>query len=111
MSHLSALSRLPAIVLVASLLPISGCVALNIPSQRFDDPADSGGLLGPWHTDPLVHSLEQAEGCLDGGPLSNEPLLVEQAPESDVPWPRFHPLPTRPVFGPTAYLSGCPYYP
>jgi len=96
------------------LLPIllSGCMALSIPSVRYHDPEDRGGLLGPQRpahpTEDVTASGEQVfvediaessacmgcgdESCDDGCEGSES----ERPPE--VPWPRFHPLPTRPVF-------------
>ena len=99
---------------VVCLFPVllSGCMALSIPSVRYHDPDDRGGLLGPQRpaspTEVVVASEEQVfvEGggelatCMscgdddcDGGCEGSE---SEKPPE--VPWPRFHPLPTRPVF-------------
>jgi hypothetical protein len=42
--------------------------------------------------------------CLDGGPLEVDPfdcsLDVNGNPKQpEIPWPRFQPVPTRPVFG------------
>lgn len=57
----------------------------------------------------LIESGAAGGGCLDcGGYLDGGPdgvcLDCEQAAskrkEPEVPWPRFHPVPTRPVFGP-----------
>lgn len=118
---------------LAALLLLSqvGCVALNIPSHRFHDPTDHGGLLGHWrtggHGDPIgsgtthsggsidnsihtphaIHAdpCHQTAGfCLDGGPLEADPfdptLDANGNPRKpEVPWPRFHPVPSRPVFG------------
>lgn len=129
-----------------------GCVALNIPSHRFSDPDDHGGVLGHWsktdgvENDEAFVSVKSTEPsgliyselgggtpcnrridatapcscghcdyeesgqtlCLDGGPLQSDPFGEYECAsdtgkkaESDVPWPRFHPVPTRPVFGPS----------
>lgn len=107
--------------LAGVLLSQVGCVALNIPSHRFHDPGDHGGLLGHWrHGGPDAHrgtvtEVSTARGnpgefhgssgiCLDGGPLEVDPfdptLDVNGNPKQpEIPWPRFHPVPTRPVFG------------
>jgi len=98
----------------------SGCIALGIPSERFDDPADGGGLLGDFKRDQAYGPADMArelveqgavlspssEGlfCSDGSPLDVPAVgLGGNAPQAkppEVPWPRFHPVPTRPVFGP-----------
>lgn len=101
------LISLLALVLMTSQ---AGCVALSIPSQRRHDPTDHGGLFGDWKNvgaaaqlfSPQSHSV--SDFSIDGGPLecdSLEPSFEEQkAPEKDeIPWPRYHPVPTRPVFG------------
>lgn len=98
--------------LVGTLLTQVGCVALNIPSQRFHDPADHGGLFGHWRSGhsqntphPPSREFHGSSGfCIDGGPLEVDPfdpsLDVNGNPKQpEVPWPRFHPVPTRPVFG------------
>jgi len=85
-----------------------GCVAMNVPSVRYDDPNDRGGLFGPHQKkDSQVAS---GPGCEDGmkndvgdfSPTEDgfEPGLESSHEEKppEVPWPRFHPLPTRPVF-------------
>ncbi len=133
-------------LLFAFLVFQTGCLALNIPSERLAEPTDGGGILGGWkhnHTrqssthiahifsglghDPKSHDFEDPSGnvpcdpsfestpgnsagmshddhSIDGGSLGVDPFdtSVDQdgslkAPE--VPWPRFHPIPTRPVFG------------
>jgi hypothetical protein len=106
-------------ILLGTLVSQVGCVALNIPSHRFDDPTDCGGVLGPWrkgHCKPAHHhgdlgphltvgEFHDASGdCIDGGPLDSAPfdpsLDCQGNPKRpEVPWPRFHPVPTRPVFG------------
>lgn len=114
-------------IIVATAMP--GCVALNIPSQRHHDPSDAGGILGNWKNGSvgLGHRVTAAfndasdlgsginaddfnssgEACIDGGPLGYDPSMDDgslgrggsKAPE--IPWPRYHPVPTRPIFGPT----------
>jgi len=89
-----------------------GCVALSIPSERFDDPADGGGLFGDWRNKSLcapphdahpVRTWDEFASC--GGPLDEDPLdpavvaARKKQKEDEIPWPRFHPVPTRPVFG------------
>jgi len=42
-----------------------------------------------------------SQPCLDGGPLvhdAEDPMGMEP-PQAEVPWPRFHPVPTRPLLG------------
>ena len=92
----------------------AGCVALNVPSQRYHDPDDCGGVFGAWsrttaspslHDDPHqppTHCVE--DDCFTGGSLECDPFDTSVGPEGkpkppEVPWPRFHPIPTRPVFG------------
>lgn len=106
------------LLLVGVLLSQVGCVALNIPSQRFHDATDQGGLLGHWRgssgrpiaDNRLIESGTASEFhgssgiCVDGGPLDVDPfdptLDVDGNPKQpEVPWPRYHPVPTRPVFG------------
>ncbi len=106
---------LPLLLLLVSSQ--SGCVALSIPSERFHDPADGGGLFGHWHGD-LGHSCERCEhspgnwdpSSLDGGPLECDPLDPAagehgKPKQDEVPWPKFYPVPTRPVFGPPAVTA------
>lgn len=129
-------SRIPirwfATWLLACVLvgPLTGCVALNIPSDRHHDHADQGGLFGPWKGGTgrpvgLAATAHCACGdahCVDGscgnvipgdsfvssniddGSLTVDPFDTTQgeyavAEVEEVPWPRFHPLPTRPIFG------------
>jgi hypothetical protein len=112
-------------------------VALNIPSQRWHDPEDQGGLFGhhqggsDHHTggqELLLNAdstvMEITEGPYDetlvspgffgepafhgsGGCCADcetncfDPLAeTEAAAPPDIPWPKFHPVPTRPVYGP-----------
>jgi len=94
---------------------IPGCVALNIPSERHHDPDDRGGLFGPWASSHRHHEtttiVHDAQACsagtaceIDGGPLQVDPfdfsVDAQRRPKPpEIPWPRFHPVPTRPVFG------------
>lgn len=120
------------LMLFAAVAPQLGCVALNIPSERFGDPGDNGGLFGHWrsggrshlqphdvgadgsslpggHCDPHAHPVHDGvmhQGVLiDGGPLEVDPFdpsvdVDGNRKQPEIPWPRFHPVPTRPVFGP-----------
>ncbi len=129
---------------------------MNIPSQRFADPDDRGGILGHWSKErpaevmsefdaEQLHSAnetgiifdeisggipcnqrlksQQLSGqtccedgnCIDGGALSADPFgdydpttsdhggfgpkKPKTKPAPEIPWPRYHPIPTRPVFG------------
>ncbi|WP_168566869.1 hypothetical protein [Crateriforma spongiae] len=142
-AHWAGLIRRMLMALVGvGLLSCSGCVALNIPSERHLDPHDDGGVFGGWNQpkrlgvpidtpvpgDPAVIASEgsiAAAGCGPaghcggighpvGGPGSFEDdcfgapigmhgdgdVPVEQP---KVPWPKFHPVPTRPVFGGASY--------
>ncbi len=95
--------------LLGIVVPSGGCVALNIPSQRYDDPSDRGGIFGPHRPrgqGTPVHPV-QVDGALPSIDDSYCPATDTSAweegveePEKtpEVPWPRFHPLPTRPVF-------------
>ncbi|EMI55945.1 hypothetical protein [Rhodopirellula sallentina] len=98
-----------------------GCLALGIPSERLHDPADRGGLLGDWNSDVsygpdqitqdlveqgvVLATTDDGLFCEGPSPLDVNPKTgclsppKEKTPE--VPWPRFHPVPTRPVFGTT----------
>jgi hypothetical protein len=125
-----------ALVCIAS----TGCLALGVPSQRFHDAADQGGILGDFRhsktpapagmTATMVaeggvvvppyeyESCSDGQPCLGGpgestvmgsgvDPMDVHPVTgsclepVEEPPE--VPWPRYHPVPTRPVFGTPSY--------
>ena len=141
-------SSLAILGLLAALLATNvGCVALNVPSDRFHDSGDSGGMFGGWPYgvgDAPSHEVATLEGppleghaleghalqgpleesygggvcsdpngcsdpqgcsssqgcCLDGGPLDCDPFDHQGEPAPpEIPWPRFHPVPTRPVFG------------
>jgi len=91
-----------------------GCVAMNIPSVRYHDPDDRGGILGPHRPAGAEDVSTQTVGYCDAGCCGDDgewpgvgefapvgggclPLGSEKKPPG-VPWPRFHPLPTRPVF-------------
>lgn len=78
------------------------------------DPGDHGGMLGDWKTNPTGCSDgtcghptgRLSDLSLDGGPLDSDPLdpLLDEngnprKKPDEIPWPRFHPVPTRPVFG------------
>lgn len=85
-----------------------GCIAPNLPSERYHDPHDRGGLLGGYrgghshtaglHSDAeaLHHVVGGGAGCCDeeDGPAAEHGS--EKPPE--IPWPRYHPVPTRRVF-------------
>ena len=99
---------------IASFLAFAqvGCVALNIPSQRHHDPGDQGGLFGSWGGDHRSEAcrdpLQGQDACVEGGGSSCGAATCQSCdfegvdPEvklPEIPWPRFHPVPTRPVFG------------
>jgi hypothetical protein len=100
------------ILLVFGLLTTSsGCQVLGIPSYRADQadarwspPVEPGGCLDTsWY--PLEDHLgECPTGCSAGilPPLPH--WLAERRAKSQLPeppaFPRFHPLPTRPMFSP-----------
>jgi hypothetical protein len=76
----SCFAAILELLLIGPLL--LGCANFHVPSDQHHDPCaeefhelDCGG-------DPDC-------GCLNGN---------QKRPE-DIPWPRFHPIPTRPVFG------------
>ena len=110
----SFVKKLPYTVAFACLLPslLSGCVALGIPSVRYHDPEDRGGLLGPQRPansaevagapgeQVVVAGSDAPASCLGCNDLGGEGGCEGDEPEKppEVPWPRFHPLPTRPVF-------------
>ncbi|QDS94911.1 hypothetical protein FF011L_36940 [Roseimaritima multifibrata] len=99
------------ICIAAGIFGATGCVGLNIPSVRYHETPDPGprtldeALLfsktSPG-SGPNVQScgLNCSGHCeeVDCGPDSGP---AEKLPE--VPWPRFHPVPTHPV-----YQSGLP---
>lgn len=131
-----------------------GCVALNLPSERYHDPDDLGGLLGPMKQAggpmPPSDRVEETYGLdeshrdnglawpefapnrdgeavhdqLVGDPFACHPFAchpfacdvfacdagedVGGEKEDPVPWPKYHPVPTRPVFGGTAPFGAAP---
>ena len=92
----------------------TGCVALNVPSQRYHDPEDGGGVFGAWslsgasqpihndHHHAPTHGVEDGVMCgsLEADPFDTCVGENGKPKPPEVPWPRFHPVPTRPVFGP-----------
>ncbi|PHQ35827.1 hypothetical protein [Rhodopirellula bahusiensis] len=65
-------------------------------------PTDGHGVM--CDTTGTVHDGNIGSGVIDGTmPLDLDPITggVQSEPEKppEVPWPRFHPVPTRPVFG------------
>ncbi|MEM6776504.1 MAG: hypothetical protein AAF670_02535 [Planctomycetota bacterium] len=128
MSVFRVRSVLPSIL----LLPIcAGCVALGLPSERYHDPSDHGGLLGDWRSAdgvvPAAMPAPLAEEFIEEGavlvpnenhapcgsclsddasycfPMDLDPVTGAAASKPpaapEVPWPRYHPVPTRPVLG------------
>lgn len=87
-----------AIAISLPLVSLGGCIALAIPSQRHFDPQDRGGLFGEFR--PYQGGDNDTVPVGHGGPgktcFQDDPVMAEEEPE--VPWPRFHPIPTRPVF-------------
>ncbi|MEM6979873.1 MAG: hypothetical protein AAF539_09385 [Planctomycetota bacterium] len=110
----------------AVLLLSGGCLALGVPSERYHDPADRGGLFSdfqpspetmgqpiPSHADALIATgavlTPEMPGCVscdmppDTSPYPLEMDVTgskhEEAPPEPpkVPWPKFHPVPTRPI--------------
>jgi hypothetical protein len=64
----------------------------------FDDAAVAGGHCEVCQPDACC--------CLDGGPLPCDPFDGSVGPDGrpkppETPWPRYHPVPTRPMLGPT----------
>lgn len=122
------LRRSTSVILAIMFLAFQpGCIALNLPSERHHDPSDAGGILGGWKNGSvgLGHRVTAAfndasdlgdgihagdfdssgEACIDGGPLGHDPSMDGSAGGGDtkppeIPWPRYHPVPTRPIFGP-----------
>ncbi len=93
-----------ALVLTSGLLLTNGlgCALIEIPSYRLEDEASA------------YNCAQQAELC--HGPLPHLPLpgwLARWKAEKDLPKPpdspRFHPLPTRPMFrpAPATVDAGC----
>lgn len=84
-----------------------GCVALNLPSERYDDPEAAVGQ--PPGIDSLLLWAPRRDGSTAAAPPSESIDSTSEAidPASEphasgrlpaVPWPRFHPVPTRPVY-------------
>lgn len=87
--------------LILAVSPGFGCIALNIPSQRYSDPNDRGGPLGPWKRGAEPACAPGGSGCSTNGtfldePFASDPVDVVPAAE-EIPWPKFHPVPTRPM--------------
>jgi hypothetical protein len=105
------LDRLRIIAALGAMTGTSGCVALNLPSDRYQDPADHGGILGSWRPENAAPPSCDGAPIYDaaGAPIDNGALTVDpfdtttgefSDPKKDeIPWPRFHPIPTRPIFG------------
>lgn len=77
----------------------SGCIHPNIPSVRYgtaqgDVPAELCEQAPP-RSFNLIASMQE-RGHFQ--PLE-ENIEEEERGKPEVPWPRFHPLPTRPVLG------------
>ncbi|MEM6691549.1 MAG: hypothetical protein AAF664_19125 [Planctomycetota bacterium] len=74
---------------------------MNIPSQRYADPSDRGGPLGPWKRDQQPACEPTGAGCLIDSEFMDESFEADPAtvvPEAEeIPWPKFHPVPTRPM--------------
>lgn len=101
------------LLLWASLMLCSGCVGLNIPSVRYHEPPTPPGaprtldeaLL--FSRDPALGPGPAGQGMVGGGacptgdcgPELEEPPAGPAPKLPAVPWPRFHPVPTTPVFG------------
>ncbi len=111
-SHL--LSPASLLFLMVATSTQTGCVALNIPSQRLHDPTDHGGMFGPWKRNARPGRLFKE--IIVGPPAANDCVDVcgddfygvqdfdtefpgHAEPTPEVPWPQYHPVPTRPVFG------------
>lgn len=138
---------LATLACLLALVTHPGCVALHLPSERYHDPDDLGGMLGRWkHARGPMPPSHVAEGssCLadssdpadeGAGPAfvpgretwatQDEPGCDPFAPgydpfapgwnpfargdaEKPVPWPKYHPVPTRPVFGGTDPFGAAP---
>lgn len=108
------------LLLAGVLFSQVGCVALNIPSQRFHDATDQGGLLGHWRgggggpvvqQDSTAGQFHDSGGiCVDGGQLEVDPFdptldVYGYPKQPEIPWPRFHPVPSRPILGNLGNIS------
>lgn len=99
-----------------------GCIHPNVPSVRYGDalypqnaPVGSGDIVGDLiqHSviDPTINPavghtndpamVGQEAFCGGEGLLADELGSHRQPDTPEAPWPRFHPLPTRPVLGGT----------
>ena len=68
-------------------MAFSGCIGLRVPSDRYQKVEVSAEFHA---TEPYSKACSsQSSGC----------DLGEEEPPKEIPWPMFHPLPTRPVFG------------
>lgn len=120
------LSIAVASIVAAYILATTGCIALGIPSKRFHDPQDRGGLLGDFRVggslptpvnagdgDHFIDNSGHPAPCVEGYCVdaceSETPYdnfddgagirsIGRHQKLPDVPWPRYHPVPTRPVF-------------
>lgn len=81
--------RIPCfLILLAISMVLAGCVGPRVPSDRYLQDEISTGS----HT---------AGGC-SKQPFSGHRShcdLEEEEPPKEIPWPMYHPIPTRPVFG------------
>lgn len=80
------------------------------PPSMTEELLTSGAVLVPAHASTVVASCGANENTVMGSgidPMDVHPVTgtclepVEEPPK--VPWPRFHPVPTRPVFGSPSY--------
>ena len=87
-----------------------GCVALNLPSERYHDPGDLGGLLGPMKhaRGPMPPSGSVDENDVFDPFACDDDEDADKGKEDPVPWPKYHPVPTRPVFGGTDPFGAAP---
>ena len=72
--------------LVSSLaisVALVGCVGPRLPSDRYLQNEASAEFHAPETVSPRPGQCE----------------LNEEEPPKEIPWPMFHPIPTRPVFG------------
>lgn len=99
-------------LMLIALIALTGCVNPNIPSRRLHP----HGPLPPAATSAESFELELEHERMLGAPRLPQSFTIEQMAdgcgneaisgtgphirgrEPEVPWPRFHPLPTRPVY-------------
>ena len=106
------LSKCAAYLLLATIFSTqTGCHVVGIPSYRFDQPQQSSRQIsdptaGPATYDPTQFDPVQCDADCPPGILPPLPGWLakwchkeEELPEPS-PYPRFHPLPTRPMFAP-----------